>query len=41
VKEDLPLGNWYDVKITGSTITYLIGETRKHPTGAFLSGKTI
>jgi len=41
VKEDLPLGNWYDVKITGSTITYLIGETRKHQTGAFLSGKTI
>ncbi len=41
VKEDLPLGNWYDVKITGSTITYLIGETRKHPTGAFLPGKTI
>ena len=29
VKEDLPLGNWYDVKITGSTITYLIGEIKK------------
>jgi len=29
VKEDLPLGNWYDVKITGSTITYLIGELKK------------
>ncbi len=29
VKEDLPLGNWYDVKITGSTITYLIGEIEK------------
>jgi threonylcarbamoyladenosine tRNA methylthiotransferase CDKAL1 len=26
VKDDLPLGNWYDVKITGSTITYLTGE---------------
>lgn len=30
VKEDLPLGNWYDVKITGSTITYLIGEIEKN-----------
>ncbi len=29
VKEDLPLGNWYDVKITGSTITYLIGKIKK------------
>ena len=28
VKEDLPLGNWYYVKITGSTITYLIGEIK-------------
>lgn len=29
VKKDIPLGNWYDVKITGSTITYLIGEINK------------
>ncbi len=29
VKKDIPLGNWYDVKITGSTITYLIGEIKK------------
>ena len=29
VKKDLPLGNWYDVKITGSTITYLICEIKK------------
>jgi tRNA A37 methylthiotransferase MiaB len=29
VKEDLPLGNWYDVNITSSTITYLIGEIKK------------
>ena len=28
VKKDLPLGKWYDVKITGSTITYLIGEIK-------------
>ncbi len=28
VKEDLPLGNWYDMKITDSTITYLIGEIK-------------
>ncbi len=28
VKKDIPLGNWYDVKITGSTITYLIGELK-------------
>jgi len=28
VKEDLPLGNWYYMKITGSTITYLIGEIK-------------
>ena len=30
VKKDIPLGNWYDVKITGSTITYLIGEIKKN-----------
>jgi len=29
VKKDIPLGNWYDVKITGSTTTYLIGEIKK------------
>jgi threonylcarbamoyladenosine tRNA methylthiotransferase CDKAL1 len=29
VRKDIPLGNWYDVKITGSTITYLIGEINK------------
>jgi threonylcarbamoyladenosine tRNA methylthiotransferase CDKAL1 len=33
VKEDLPLGNWYDVEITGSTITYLIGEIKKKKEG--------
>ncbi len=30
VQKDIPLGNWYDVKITGSTITYLIGEIKKN-----------
>ena len=29
VKKDISLGNWYDVKITGSTTTYLIGEIEK------------
>ena len=30
VKKDIPLGNWYDVEITGSTITYLIAEIKKN-----------
>ena len=30
VKKNIPLGNWYDVKIIGSTITYLIGELKKN-----------